>query len=90
MLLDWNRMNPTVRMLPLPRCLVTTAQVHSKDLGRRSRFRTKGLNLEEFAKEVSDLADGNVALKSRKLFLYSVNSNSVRQLSKSPGMFSER
>lgn len=50
----------------------------------------KGLNLEEFAKEVSDLADGNVALKSRKLFLYSVSSNSVRQLSKSPGMFSER
>lgn len=31
--------------------------------------------MEEFAKEKSDLADGNVAMKSRRLFLYCVNSN---------------
>lgn len=40
--------------------------------------------------EVSDLEDRNVAVKNRRLFLYPVNSNGGRWLSKSPGIFSER
>lgn len=52
---------------------MATAQVHSNDPGLRSHFRITGLNLEEFAKEVSDLADENVAVKNRRLFLYHVN-----------------
>lgn len=50
--------------------------MHSNDPSLRSHFRISVLNMEEFAKEVSGLADGNVAVKSRRLFIYHVNSNS--------------